>query len=90
MGNGKWTWVSGQGSGLRGQPSEDYGLWSMDYGLGMRAQTTLEYLLVLGAILLAILAAVQDGGPVRAGVASVMSDAATVISGMATDAASRF
>jgi hypothetical protein len=60
------------------------------FRIGLLGQTTLEYLLVLAAILLAIIFGVRQGGPIRTGVDTVMNDAATVISGLANDVSSRF
>lgn len=53
------------------------------------AQGTIEYLLVLVAILLAMLFAVRTGGPVQSAVDTLLSDVADVISKAVTDAKGR-
>ena len=53
-------------------------------------QGTMEYLLVMVAVLLAVLFAAQAGGPIQSAVGTVLSDTSSVIDDMVTQVSQRF
>lgn len=54
-----------------------------------RAQSILEYIIVLSAIVLAVIAAAKEGGPIRGAVDQMFNDSSQLITDKTSDFLSR-